>query len=351
MAAFLADLRLAIRTLRRTPAFTTTAIVTLGVAMTLSTTVMTVVTAYLWRDLPYPGSPRLYSVRYNAPGHDEPANMERLDWASVSDVVDQPIAWDLDMFYVLGQGNAESVPGAWVTAGFVEGLGIKPAFGRGFDARAFDSGGVNVALISHHLWQTRFHGDPSVVGQSFAAYVSDRPDEAERYTVIGVLPERFWHVNPYTDILVPLRARTRTFQSAIEETRSRPAFLASLLAGFGMIAAAVALVGVYGLMAYSVREREREIAVRIAVGADARRITCLCAREGWTVLAGGLAIGGAAAVGVGRLLESQLFGVRPADPMSIAAAAVAYAAAGALAVWWPARRAASVDPATTLRGS
>ena len=100
------------------------------------------------------------------------------------------------------------VPGAWVTPGFVEGLGIRPVLGRGFEASAFHAGSGNVALISHRLWQARFGGDPSAIGRTFSAYVSDRPEEAERFTVIGVLPQDLWHFNPYTDILAPLRAPT-----------------------------------------------------------------------------------------------------------------------------------------------
>jgi putative ABC transport system permease protein len=208
MAALLTDIRLAIRTLRKAPGFTAAAVLTLGLAMTLCTTVMAVLNAYLFRDLPYPGADRLYSVRYSAPGQDEPDGMETLDWAALGDIIEQPIAWDLDMFYVLGGETAEQAPGAWVTPGFVAGLGIQPEIGRGFDATAFAAGSGNVALISHRLWTTRFNRDQSIVGQTFSAYVSDRPEEAERFTIIGVLPQRFWHVNQYTDILVPLRTPT-----------------------------------------------------------------------------------------------------------------------------------------------
>src|SRR6476620_8438055 len=160
MAALHTDLRLAIRTLRKSPGFTAAAVLTLGLAMALSTTVLAVLHAYLFRDLPYPAADRLYSVRYSAPGQDEPDGMEALDWAALGDVIEQPIAWDLDMFYVLGGEAAAQVPGAWVTPGFVEGLGIRPETGRGFDAASFATGSENVALISHRLWTTRFNRDP-----------------------------------------------------------------------------------------------------------------------------------------------------------------------------------------------
>ncbi len=153
------------------------------------------VNAYLLTELPYPAADRLYSVRYNVPGGDQPREMERLDWASLGGIIEQPIAWDLDMFYLLRGENAEQVPGAWVTPGFVQGLGMRPSLGRGFDSEAFVPGSPNVVLISHRLWKERFAGDAGMIGRQFTAYVSDRPDEAERFTIIGVLPERFWHIS------------------------------------------------------------------------------------------------------------------------------------------------------------
>ena len=204
----LSDLRHAIRSLIHARGFTVSVVLTLAVGLTLCTSAMVVVNAYLFSNLPYPAADRLYTVRYGAPGQDQPRRMETLDWTSLADVIEHPVAWDLDAFYLLGGENAERVPGAWVTPGFVEGLGIRPVIGRGFDDSAFHAGSSNVALISHRLWQARFGGDPSAIGRTFTAYVSDRPEETERFTIIGVLPRDLWHFNPYTDILAPLRAAT-----------------------------------------------------------------------------------------------------------------------------------------------
>ena len=102
----------------------------------------------------------------------------------------------LPLFYLLGGDHTETAPGAWVTPGFMQGLGIQPAIGRAFDADAFVEGSPQVALVSHRLWRNRFAADPHIVGRRFDAYVSDRPDEAEAFTIIGVLPADFWHVNP-----------------------------------------------------------------------------------------------------------------------------------------------------------
>src|SRR5262245_58408271 len=186
--ALLRDLHFAVRSLLRSRGYAAAAILTLTLGMTLCTTALVVVKAYLFTGLPYPAADRLYWIRYAAPGQDAPRGMEKLDWASLSDVIEHPVAWDLDMFYLLGGDYAESAPGAWVTEGFVRGLGIQPAIGRGFDASAFVTGGPNVALISHRLWTTRFAGDAGIVGRTFTAYVSDRPNEAEAFTIIGVMP-------------------------------------------------------------------------------------------------------------------------------------------------------------------
>jgi ABC-type antimicrobial peptide transport system permease subunit len=89
--------------------------------------------------------------------------------------------------------------------------------------------------------------------------------------------------------------------------------------------------------------------VRLAIGADPRRIVSLFVRQGGAILAVGFAFGVLATVAAGRVIESQLIGVPARDPLAIAAAVAAFGTAGLLAVWWPARRAASTDPAIALR--
>lgn len=100
------------------------------------------------------------------------------------------------------------------------------------------------------------------------------------------------------------------------------------------------------MIAYAVQQRMREIAVRMAPGAEPARLTRLFVRQGAAILAGGLALGVLGALAAGRLIESQLYGVTPRDPIALGAAV---AAAGLLAIWWPARRAAATDPAIALR--
>jgi len=111
--------------------------------------------------------------------------------------------------------------------------------------------------------------------------------------------------------------------------------------------ALLALVGVYSVIAYAVRQREREIAVRIAFGADSRRIVGLFIRQGGVFLLAGLAIGVFVAAG-GAARSSALFGVRSNEPMTLGLTAAAFAFAGCIAIWFPASRAAATDPAAAL---
>jgi len=135
----------------------------------------------------------------------------------------------------------------------------------------------------------------------------------------------------------------------VESQLARPRFLASLFGAFGIFASMLGLIGLYAVIAYAVKQREHEIAIRMAVGADARAIVSLFMREGLVVLVAGIAAGALAAVGLGRLLEAQLFGVRAADPATLVAASIGLGVASIAAIWWPARRATHTDPIIALK--
>jgi putative ABC transport system permease protein len=141
----------------------------------------------------------------------------------------------------------------------------------------------------------------------------------------------------------------RPLAGILDQQRAGSRFLAGLLVVFSVFAAALALVGIYGVIAYTVRQREREIAVRMAVGADRSAIMQMFLKQGSLVLATGLVVGLICAIALGRVLEAQLFGVRPAEPAILALATCVFALCGLLAVALPARTAASTDPAAALK--
>ncbi len=126
-------------------------------------------------------------------------------------------------------------------------------------------------------------------------------------------------------------------------------FNLAMLGAFAAIALALAISGVYAMLAFGVAERRREIAVRLALGASADGIMALVLRSGLTLALAGVAAGTVAALAMTRLLASLLFGVGSTDPLTFAAAALALLAAAALACYLPARQAARLDPLAILR--
>jgi ABC-type antimicrobial peptide transport system permease subunit len=121
-----------------------------------------------------------------------------------------------------------------------------------------------------------------------------------------------------------------------------------LVATFAFIAVVLAAVGLYGVVAYSVRQRTKEIGVRMAVGADARGIARLVAGESLRMVGVGLGAGLVGALAAARLLAAYLYGVGPADPLALAGGAFSLALAAALATVVPVRRATQVDPVVAL---
>jgi putative ABC transport system permease protein len=124
---------------------------------------------------------------------------------------------------------------------------------------------------------------------------------------------------------------------------------ATMLSVFGLLALVIASLGLYGVTAYGVTQRTREIGVRLALGARGEDVVRLAVRQAVRATAIGGAIGLVAALGLGRAMASLLFGVRPLDPASILGGVVVLVAVAALAAWVPARRAAAVDPMQALR--
>jgi putative ABC transport system permease protein len=144
-------------------------------------------------------------------------------------------------------------------------------------------------------------------------------------------------------------SRITTMEQRVASTLARPRVNALLLAAFAATALVLAALGIYGVIAYSVVQRTRELGIRVALGARAEDVLGMVMRQGLTPVLIGLAIGLAAAATGSRVLRSLLYGVAPTDLGTYAAVALFLAAVAAAASYVPARRAARSDPMTALR--
>jgi len=151
------------------------------------------------------------------------------------------------------------------------------------------------------------------------------------------------HIDPNVPIQNAQRVR-----DVIDQSLWAVKLGAGLLGVFGVLALALACVGLYGVMAYSVGQRTQEIGLRMALGAGRGDVLRLVLRQGLTLVAIGVVLGLAGALGVSRLIQSVLFGSAN-DPMSFIAASAALVTVATLASFLPARRASRVDPLIALR--
>ncbi len=142
---------------------------------------------------------------------------------------------------------------------------------------------------------------------------------------------------------------TRTGSEVIDGGLFQARMGVGLLTTFGLLALGLASIGLYGVLAYSVNRRKREIGLRMALGATRTSVLRMILSEGMSLVMTGVAIGFAAALAVGRLLSRMLFGIGASDPLSVAAAALILSAVALLACYLPARWATRVDPLEALR--
>lgn len=156
---------------------------------------------------------------------------------------------------------------------------------------------------------------------------------------LGVLRE----IDPSQPILV------RTLDDVVARSISRPRLTSTAVASFAMIALLLAIIGVYGVVAYGVSQRLPEFGVRLALGAQPGDVLRLVLRQGMLIVVVGVAAGTAIAIPLSKVLQSQLFGVEPGDPVTLAGTAMLLIVVAAIACYVPARRGAIVDPAQTLR--
>jgi predicted permease len=266
------------------------------------------------------------------------------------------------------------------TRDYFRALGVPLLAGRDFAA-----GDAGKVIVNQALARRFFPGgDP--IGQRIA-FASDRPGQA--HEIIGVMPPiagedlrdmanpdpqavecndlaGTWLIVRTTadpaSVLPALRkaitaidpvtpvANVQILDQVFETLRAPQRALAGILAIFAAAAMVLALVGVYGVMSYLVTQRSRDVGIRMALGARAADILRLVLGHGMALAAGGIAAGTAISLAVGRVLAGVLFAVPKTDWVTLAFAAVALAGVALAAGAVPARRAARLDPMTTLRG-
>jgi len=279
-------------------------------------------------------------------------------------------------------GGAEDVN--FVGTSFFETMGIAILGGRSFGSQDTSSS-QKVAIINQSLAKKRFP-NMNPLGKRFRA---DGPADAW-IQIVGICadtryanlrdpaPPQFFM--PYAQVkdlgsltyairtqldpaqLTPALRRAvqnadrdlpiidiRTQREQIDANMQMERIFASLTAGFGVLALALACVGIYGIMAYSVANRRNEIGIRLALGAQPGRVCAMILREStWLAMAGILA-GVAVALVLTRLVKSMLYGIQPYDPLTLAGGVSILMFAALAASWIPARRAAGVQPMEALR--
>jgi ABC-type antimicrobial peptide transport system permease subunit len=150
------------------------------------------------------------------------------------------------------------------------------------------------------------------------------------------------------DADVPL-FRASTLRDQISSSVAEPRFYAALVSAFAALAVALATVGIYGLLSYSVQQSVRETAIRRALGARGGEILARVLRQGMGLALVGLVIGMAGALALARLLESMLYEIEPTDPLTLALTTALFLLVALVAIWIPARRATRIDPMEALR--
>jgi predicted permease len=144
--------------------------------------------------------------------------------------------------------------------------------------------------------------------------------------------------------------QVRTLREVYDQSMAQTSFSLVLLGIAGGMALLLGIVGIYGVLAYAVMQRRREVGIRLALGAEPRTVKRMFVYRGMILSAVGIVLGAAVAAGITRWMSSLLFGVKPVDAATFAAAAGVLVVAALAASYIPARRAAAVDPVETLRG-
>ena len=187
-----------------------------------------------------------------------------------------------------------------------------------------------------------FELEPVLVTRS-AVFVI-RTDRAGTQSFIEAAKQAIWSQDPNAPVFL-----VRTLGEVYDQSMARTSFTLVLLGIAGAMALLLGVIGIYGVIAYAVTQRTREIGIRMALGAEARGLQGMFVRQGLLLAAVGALLGLVAAAGLTRLMSSLLFKTAALDPITYAAVSAILIAAAALASYFPARRATAVDPVEALR--
>jgi predicted permease len=280
-------------------------------------------------------------------------------------------------------GRPENAEPAWahyrsVGPRYFETMGIPLMRGRAFDASEF-SGTSRVALVNEE-YSRRFFPEGSALGQFFV--VGD--DTLQIAGIVGNVKYGWLGDAALPELYVPFRGETATLflvsrarsdeeplvramrgtvhgidpllpvnilsaERLLSDSSAQQRFALLLLSTLAAIAVALAGVGLYGMMSWVVSERIREFAIRVALGLPSPDVIALVLRRGAAIALAGAAGGLFLAINGSRLVEGLLYGVSARDPLTLALAVIVLTALALFASWWPARRAAQVEPAAALR--
>jgi len=284
-------------------------------------------------------------------------------------------------------GKFPSAEMAVVTEGYFQ--TIKTPLLRGRTFEPLDKKGTPPVIIVDQMFVDRYFQRQDPIGKHIRMHTGEKGENEDRL-IVGVVP----HLKVYgfeetvilpqaylpmkqistTGLVVLLRTSLapkslekpvrdivasldpsqpafdfKTMRERVEETWATPRLMSFLLACFATLALTLAIVGLYGVMAYNGLRRMREIGVRLALGAMPAQIRWMMLGQGMRLLVAGLIIGFIGAVALSRVIRSLLFGVNANDPVIYAIVTVVLIAAATVACWLPARRASRVNPMVTLR--
>jgi ABC-type antimicrobial peptide transport system permease subunit len=186
----------------------------------------------------------------------------------------------------------------------------------------------------------------------FPAQQQEKPDPSDQILIKSSLPvtnlmvslkETIVAVNPGIDL------EFKVFQTQVHNSLLQDELMATLSGFFGLLAALLAAIGLYGVMSYMVIQRTREIGIRMAIGARRSSVVNMILNEAGILTGAGLVIGTALALSAAQVAKSMLFGLKPRDPFTLVMAVVGLLAVAALASFLPAYRASRLDPLAALR--